>query len=108
MGELLGRPLHKHLDALGLGTPMRAMSFEFHQSLWPDRVFFMEVHVAAVRVRGFDLIVTGKDDEGHRYFTAMLSPVCISAGVRRAVPVPDVLRRKLEEYQLREPVPVSS
>jgi acyl-CoA thioester hydrolase len=105
---MLGRPLQQRLGELGLGTPMKAMHFEFHKSLWPDQAFFMEVYVVALRTRSFDLKVVGKDDTGAACFNAVLSPVCINAAVRSSVPIPDVLRQRLEEYQRLVPLPASS
>jgi acyl-CoA thioesterase FadM len=108
LAEMLGRPLQQRLGELGLGTPMKAMHFEFHKSLWPDQAFFMEVYVVALRTRSFDLKVVGKDDTGAACFNAVLSPVCINAAVRSSVPIPDVLRQRLEEYQRLVPLPASS
>jgi acyl-CoA thioesterase FadM len=68
----------------------------------------MEVYVVALRTRSFDLKVVGKDDTGAACFNAVLSPVCINAAVRSSVPIPDVLRQRLEEYQRLVPLPASS
>ena len=103
LGEIIGRPLQKHLAEHGLGTPMKAMNFEFHRSLWPDEVFSIEIFVAEIRNRSFDLLLRASKADGELAFTALLSPVCIKAEKRAAVPIPEFLRERLEAYAREVP-----
>jgi len=105
LGEMIGRPLQEHLNEHALGTPMKAMSFEFHRSLWPDEVFGIEIFVAEIRNRSFDLLLRAAKAEGELVFTALLSPVCIKAEKRAAVPIPEFLRERLEAYAREVPAP---
>lgn len=98
MAEMVGYPAQKSMLEHGFGLPMKAMSFEFHFSIWPDQTFDMTVHVAAIRTRSFDMKVAAADLDGRPLFTAILSPVCIEPARRVSVPMPDMLRRRLEDY----------
>ncbi len=107
LGEIIGRPLQKHLNEHGLGTPMRAMAFEFHRSLWPDEAFAIEIFVTEIRTRSFDILLRAAKADGELAFTALLSPVCIKAEKRAAIPIPDFLRESLEIYAAEVPTPAS-
>jgi acyl-CoA thioesterase FadM len=105
LGELIGRPLQKRLAEHGLGTPMKAMHFEFHRSLWPDEVFTIEVYVAGLRTRSFDLSLIARKADAEPAFSALLSPICIGDTARASIPIPDFLRTALEAYAAAFPAP---
>jgi acyl-CoA thioester hydrolase len=99
LGEIFGRPMHKRMHDQDLGLPMKAMSYEFHASLWPEESFDMAVSVLALRSRSFDLRVEAAHQRGHRVFTANLSPICVHANARVSTAIPDFLREWLLTYQ---------
>ena len=87
------------LAASGLGTPMKAMSLEFHAMLWPDDWFEMTVRVTGIRTRTFDLEVTSKSDKGTALFSGKVSPIFVSDSTKVSCDIPDPFRAKLEHYQ---------
>ncbi len=85
-------------DEHGFGTPTRALSFDFQASLWPDEEFDMRVTVHEVRTRTYTLHIHGSA-RGKPAFDAVLTPICVARGERRAIEVPDALRTRLLSYQ---------
>ena len=88
------------LAAAGLGTPMKAVSIEFHGMLWPDDWFEMTVCVVAIRTRTFDLQVAARSDVGKPVFTGTLSPIIATDATKTSCPIPQPFRDKLERYRL--------
>jgi 4-hydroxybenzoyl-CoA thioesterase len=83
----------------GVDMPAKAISLVFNGSLWPDDVFDMEVRVGEIRTRTFDFeIAATRADDGSSVFTGTLGVICVTAADRRiAAPIPDALRRCLDE-----------
>jgi acyl-CoA thioester hydrolase len=100
---LLGDPPQARMHAMGLGLPMKAMTFEFRRSLPSEESFDMIVGVAAIRTRTFDLQIEGRNPEGDSLFVAVLSAICITPQNRTSIAIPAGLRRQLEEYQRQFP-----
>jgi len=86
-------------DEQGFGTPSRALAFDFRASLQPDDEFDMRVTVDEIRQRTFVLDITAMTARGEIAFIAKLTPICVVRGERRAIPVPDALRRALSSYR---------
>lgn len=96
---LLGAPLSRQLATLDLGTPAKALSFEFKRSLWPDQEFITTARVADIRNRTFDLLFDARDTDGQEVFLARFTAICVYTGRREARPIPAQLREKLEAYR---------
>lgn len=75
--------------------PCKAMSLAFGRALWPADVFDMVVGVAAIRTRSYDIDVKAALSDGTPVFEGRVSPVCLAVSERRAIPIPDDLRRRL-------------
>ena len=103
VAELVGNPMQARLAAADLGLPMKAMSFEFRRSLWPDQEFEMTVKVTGIRTRTFDLQVDGASLDGSSVFEILMSPICIQASNRTSIAIPSFLRERLAEYMDRFP-----
>lgn len=86
-------------DHHGFGTPTRALTFDFQNSLRPDDEFDIEVSVDEIRSRTYSLVMHGRTLAGDTVFIARLTPICVVRGERRAIPVPPVLREALLAYQ---------
>ena len=99
MAELLGGPLQTMKQRHGLATPARALTLEFTGPLRPDEEFIMTVVVADVRTRTFDLMIQGCSKGGHDIFRAKLTPIAVDPETRAAVPIPGVLRERLDRYK---------
>jgi acyl-CoA thioester hydrolase len=97
--QLLGEPLQEKLHELDVGTPAKAMSFEFKRSLWPDQLFDMSVRVSAIRTRTFDLDIRAAHVAGEEVFRASFTAICVDYTVRQGKPVPALLREKLTAYR---------
>lgn len=87
------------LASSGFGTPMKAVSFEFHRMLWPDDWFNMTVRVTAIRNRSFDIEVDALSDDKEPIFTASLAPIFIDNLAKASCAIPDLFRQKLDQYQ---------
>jgi pyochelin biosynthesis protein PchD len=97
--SLLGEPLQEKMDKLGLTTPTRALSLEFHKVLHPDEEFEMFVSVRDVRTHTFVLGVDGRTLDGTAVFGAVLTPVCVAKYERRAIKIPSLVRQQLLGYR---------
>jgi len=88
MAELLGGPLQTMKQRHGLATPARALTLEFTGPLRPD-----------VRTRTFDLIIEGRSKNGRDIFRAKLTLIAVDPHTRVAIPIPGVLRERLDRYK---------
>lgn len=86
------------LAELGIGTPMKAMSLEFHRMLKPGDWFDMRVAVTAVRTRTFDLDVQATGDDGRLHFAGLLTPIMLDNEKGVGVEIPDATRARLQTY----------
>lgn len=86
------------LAELGIGTPMKAMSLEFHRMLKPGDWFDMRVAVTAVRTRTFDLGIQATGDDGCLHFAGLLTPIMLDNEKGVGVAIPDGTRARLQAY----------
>lgn len=86
------------LATLGIGTPMKAMSMEFHHTLRPDDIFDMTVFVRDIRTRTFELDIVGELD-GRPVFNARIVPIMIDAKQFSSVAIPAEVQERLERYR---------
>lgn len=93
--------------AHGVGTPCKAMRFEFIGTLWPDDVIDIACSVQAIRTRSFDLRCVARRPDGSPVFDAIFSPICVRLDERVGTPIPDSLRAVLAGW-LQPPSPTSS
>ncbi|VVE26056.1 thioesterase [Pandoraea cepalis] len=100
-GSLFGGTPQAVKNRHGFGTPTRALTFDFHRSLWPDDAFDVTVEVAEVRNRTFTLLMTARKADNDIAFIARLTPICIQRGARESIEMPSVLRAALEQYRAR-------
>ena len=82
-----------------VGTPMKAMTFEFFKTMKPDEVFDMVVFVTAIRERTFDLRIDARGLDGDRRFSATMTPILIERATFKSVAIPDSCRKILAEYK---------
>lgn len=103
--SLLGGPLHDRLRELDFNTPMRALSFDFKQSLYPEQWFDMTVYVREVRNTTFELRILFTGESGSEVVVANLTAICVHYAERRSRGVPKRVRELLENYRSRCPAP---
>jgi 4-hydroxybenzoyl-CoA thioesterase len=101
MESLMGHPLQERLEALDVRTPLRALAFDFRQSLWPDQYFDMKVNVADISNSTFDVSVQMLDDQGGAIATVTMTLICVAFAVRQSRPIPAEIRERLEQYRAR-------
>lgn len=82
----------------GVGTPCKAMRFEFIGTLWPDDVIGIECWVEAIRTRSYDIRCMARRPEGAAVFDATFSPICVRLDERVGTPIPDSLRAALSAF----------
>lgn len=99
LGCVLGDPLQEKLGALDLNTPVRALSFDFQRSLYPDQWFEMRVWLCEVRTTTFAVQVVAADTSGAQVMTADLTAICTHYAERKSRPVPAEFRERLESYR---------
>lgn len=86
------------IRSLGVDTPCKGMSLEFHGALWPEDEFEMRCEVADIRHRSYDIAVEAAQADGRRIFSGRFSPICISRDVRKGVEIPPAYRVALERH----------
>lgn len=101
--RLLGNTPQSSKDEHGFGTPTRALTFDFHATLWPDQEFDMTVSVEHIGEHTYTLNITGTV-HGNPAFVAKLTPICVARGERRAIPIPAIMRDALLTYQAANPM----
>jgi acyl-CoA thioester hydrolase len=101
----MGTPLRLKFVEADVDLPMKAMSYEFRHSLWPEEEFEMTVYVGALRRRTFDLEVHGTGEKGKSLFVIVLSPICVRPQSRASIEIPEFLRERLERYKALFPSP---
>lgn len=89
------------LAELGIGTPMKAMSLEFHRMLKPGDWFDMQVAVTAIRTRTFDLGIQATGEDGRLRFKGLVTPIMLDNQKRTGVAIPEATRAKLIAYKTR-------
>lgn len=98
--ELFGRPWHAPAEGdLHCAMPTKALSLAFHRALWPGELFDIRASVSAVGDSTVSFSMHGSLVDGTPVFDAGITSVCIAAEARRAIPVPDWLRRRIEEHR---------
>lgn len=85
-------------DAHGVGTPCKAMSFEFIATLWPGDTIDIECTVGAIRTRSYDIRVNARRPDGRPVFSAVFSPICVRLDERIGTTIPDSLRTALQRH----------
>lgn len=87
------------LNALDIGTPMKAMSFEFHHVLRPDDLFDMTVVVRDLRTRSLEIGIEATGPGSRPIFGARLFPIMIDRRSFTSVAIPEVVRARVERYR---------
>ena len=105
VATLIGTPFLRKLADMGIGLPMKAMTFEFRKSLRPEEEFDMRVHVANIGTRTFSLVIEGISLAEQSLFVATMTPICVEPKTLRSMPIPAQLRALLEDYARRFAVP---
>lgn len=82
----------------GVGTPCKAMRFEFIGTLWPDDEIDITCTVEAIRTRSFDIRCVARRPDGAPVFDAMFSPICVRLDRREGTAIPDSLRAVLNRF----------
>jgi acyl-CoA thioester hydrolase len=100
LGSLLAPSVEDFVRAENVDFPAKAISFVFDASLRPDEKFDVRVAVAAIKNTTFESVFTGTKAGGAACFTARMTTICVSPADRRAIRVPDALRRTLEPFLL--------
>jgi acyl-CoA thioesterase FadM len=81
-----------------IGSPLKAMSFQFHATLKPGEFFDMRVLVGEVRHRSFDLCIDARGLAGEPRFSAQLSPILIDRRSFTSILIPERARQSLRHY----------
>ena len=94
--HLSGESMETAKKKLQIQTPCKGLSLVFDGALWPNNEFDMHVTISAIRSSSFDISVRAVRPTGEPVFSGVVSPICIALTERRAVPIPDELRQRLE------------
>jgi acyl-CoA thioesterase FadM len=87
------------LSSHGLALPAKALALEFKRPLRPGARFLIEVSVADIRTRTYDLHMAAKDGGGNEAFTAKFTLICLDTDIQKAVRLPDFLRDRLVAFR---------
>ncbi|HSV83344.1 MAG TPA: acyl-CoA thioesterase [Ramlibacter sp.] len=99
LGWLIGTPLQARLAELDFGTPAKSLQFVFLRSLYPDDEIALEMRVADLRARSFDLAITALGAEDVPIFHARIGVVCVHHAVRQSRAIPPELKERLLVYR---------
>ena len=94
--HMSGETVESVKKKLQIQTPCKGLSLVFDGALWPNNEFDMHVSVSAIRNSSFDIAVRAVRPNGESVFSGVVSPICIGMTERRAVPIPDELRARLQ------------
>jgi 4-hydroxybenzoyl-CoA thioesterase len=97
--HLFGAPSYELLSSHRLALPAKALSLEFKRPLRPGARFPIEVSVADIRTRTYDLHMAAKDGSGGEAFTAKFTLTCLDTDIQKAVRLPDFLRDRLAAFR---------
>lgn len=92
-------------DAMAEATPMRGLELDFRSMLFPGDWFTMAVYVTGIRTRSFDLAILARHEDERISFVGRLSPIAADRATNEAVPLPQLLERRLRDYATRIEVP---
>jgi acyl-CoA thioesterase FadM len=98
-GSVFSNTAQRSKHEFGFGTPTRALEFDFRRPLWPDDEFDMTVTVADIRAHTYVLLITARTLAGEDVFRAILTPICVAHGTRKATAIPESFRTALERYR---------
>jgi acyl-CoA thioesterase FadM len=94
--HLLGDFSEGYRKKMGIETPCKGITLSFSRALWPNESFDMHVTVGDIRTSSYDIAVQARMPDGTPVFSGTFSPVCIPQTERRAIPIPDDMRQRLE------------
>jgi YbgC/YbaW family acyl-CoA thioester hydrolase len=97
--HLFAAPSYELLSSHRLALPAKALSLEFKRPLRPGALFIIEVSVADIRTRTYDLHMVARDAGGDDAFTAKFTLICLDTEIQKAVPLPDFLRDRLVAFR---------
>lgn len=82
-------------EAHGVGTPCKAMSFEFIGTLWPGDIIDIECTIGQIRTKSFDIHIFARHPDAREVFKAVFSPICVFPDRRLGTAIPATLREVL-------------
>ena len=86
------------VNGLGVDTPCKGLSLDFHVALAPDDTVDIVLEVARIGEHSWDLEATARLPDGRVAFRGRFSPICIHLEPRRKAPIPAALRERLERH----------
>lgn len=93
--HILHEPRAAFMARLGIETPCKGMSLNFHLALPPEAQVDIVLWVARIGTHSFDLDATARLPDGRIAFEGRFSPICIQTQPRHKVPIPPALRELL-------------
>jgi acyl-CoA thioester hydrolase len=109
LGHLLGGRFHEKKREIGIDFPAKGYHLVFYSSLWPDQYFDMTVSVVRIGRASFTNQIVGTSLTGEPVFVAQMTPICVVPGGpkgRQSVPIPDRLRKALQDHINPTPHPM--
>ncbi len=86
------------VNGLGVDTPCKGLSLDFHVALAPDDTVDIVLEVARIGEHSWDLEATARLPDGRVAFRGRFSPICIHLEPRRKAPIPPALRERLQRH----------
>jgi len=85
----------------GVGTPCKAMSFEFLGTLWPGDIIDIKCSIGEIRTKSFDIHIFARRPDASDVFKGVFSPICVFQDRRQGTQIPDTLREVLAREALK-------
>jgi YbgC/YbaW family acyl-CoA thioester hydrolase len=95
---LFAMPPYEVFDPSRMALPAKAISIEFKRPLRPNDWFDVHVFVGEIRTKTYDLDMIAKNADGIELFIAKFTLICLDQNIKKAVPLPHLLRNKLMEF----------
>ena len=104
---VLGSPMQQVLSELDFNTPLRALSFDFKRSLYPEQLFDMTVYMGEMRNTTFVVEVRFSDEAGREVMAASITAICVHYTERKSRAIPERARELFDAYRSRCPLPIT-
>lgn len=98
MSHLIGPHGDRDPEVAHLGTPAKAVQFEFNKTVPLGSLIDIEVSCDEIRNRTFSLKMVGRSDDASLLFSGLLTIICIDRTKFESISIPAHLKSKLTPF----------
>jgi acyl-CoA thioesterase FadM len=97
--HVVGGARSEFVAGLGIDTPCKGLSMDFHVALGPDDTVDIAMRVGRIGEHSWDLEADARLPDGRTAFSGRFTPICIHKDPRRKAAIPAPLRERLERHR---------